>query len=62
MGEAISMIVSNHPSIASLKKSLLFPPPTDELLVKYWIQKKGHIIRSLKKRYCVIEKKRNQVL
>jgi hypothetical protein len=56
MGEAISMIVSNHPSIASLKKSLLFPPPTDELLVKYWIQKKGHIIRSLKKRYCVIEK------
>lgn len=56
MGDAISMIVCNHPSHQHLTKSLLIAPPTEEILTRFWIQKKGHIIRTLKKRYCVIEK------
>lgn len=56
MGETIPMIVCNHPSCQQFSKSLFIAPPTEDLLSKFWIQKQGHLIRTLKKRYCVIEK------
>jgi hypothetical protein len=36
--------------------SLLICPPSDELLRRSWIRKRGHLVRTWKKRYCVMEK------
>jgi hypothetical protein len=36
--------------------SLLICPPADELLRRCWIKKRGHLVRTWKKRYCVLDK------
>ena len=36
--------------------SLIICPPSEYLLKRMWIKKRGHMVRTWKKRYCVLEK------
>lgn len=56
MGDSLPLIVCNHPSQEECRKSLVSAPPAEDLLVRFWINKRGHLVRSWKKRYCVLEK------
>lgn len=37
-------------------QSIMFTPPSEYLLKRTWINKRGHMLRTWKKRYCVLEK------
>lgn len=52
--ECIPMIIKNAPEIAAFKQSMIVTPPADELQAHCWIQKRGHVIRNWRKRYCVL--------
>lgn len=52
--QCVGDIVSQKYYLSS--QSLLKYPSSDELLAKCWIQKRGHVVRTWKKRYCVLEK------
>lgn len=36
--------------------SLIVCPPPEKLLCGFWIHKRGHVVRTWKKRYCVLDK------
>ena len=37
-------------------RSIIYTPPSEYLLRRTWINKRGHMLRTWKKRYCVLEK------
>ncbi|RYH06177.1 hypothetical protein EON65_43200 [archaeon] len=37
-------------------ESLLHYPSSNDLLARHWIRKRGHVVRSWKRRYCVLDK------
>lgn len=37
-------------------ESLVHYPSSNHLLAKHWIHKRGHVVRSWKRRYCVLDK------
>eukprot|EP01031_Cornospumella_fuschlensis_P030522 gene30522-36885_t len=37
-------------------ESLLHYPSSNELLARHWVHKRGHVVRSWKRRYCVLDK------
>jgi hypothetical protein len=52
----LSLIVQNHPSRVEHIRSLIIAPPAEDLLVKFWVQKRGHLVRSWTKRFFVLQK------
>lgn len=53
----IAELIINCNQDSKNKKSLVHPPPQDQLLLcRSWVYKRGHVIRNWRKRYCVVDK------
>lgn len=55
-GQQMLSSKSNTPSSNNSPISLTVCPPSDSLICGFWIHKRGHVVRTWKKRYCVLDK------
>lgn len=49
-----TLITERYNPSSPAMESLLRIPPLDQILVRHWIHKRGHVVRSWKKRFCVV--------
>jgi hypothetical protein len=53
--QCIYDIVTQKPTL-QMPESLIKYPPAEELQGRYWLHKRGHVVRTWKRRYCVLDR------